>query len=132
LETLTLFEETDMSIVKMQILLRRAMQPDELNHIRGLLAEIGAHFGNRFHDATRRHVVRNAPSGGMRTVALRNCDRREGGSYLHTKVAPRAEDGDADCEITIRVTGGYRPEWAMFSSWSRATIEIANPSNVVT
>jgi hypothetical protein len=38
--------------------------------------------------------------------------------YLHAKVAPRAEDGDADCEITIR--GAYRTEWAMFSSWSRA------------
>jgi hypothetical protein len=26
--------------------------------------------------------------------------------YLHAKMAPRAEDGDADREIIIRVTGG--------------------------
>jgi hypothetical protein len=30
--------------------------------------------------------------------------------YLHAKIAPRAEDGDGDREITIRVTGGCRTE----------------------
>ncbi len=30
--------------------------------------------------------------------------------YLHAKMAPRAEDGDADRELTIRITGGLPDE----------------------
>ena len=48
--------------------------------------------------------------------------------YLHAKMAPRAEDGDADRELTIRITGGLpdecpeesdaaRPRWSRGSCW---------------
>jgi hypothetical protein len=30
--------------------------------------------------------------------------------YLHAKIAPRSEDGDADRELTIRITGGLPDE----------------------
>jgi hypothetical protein len=57
------------------------------------------------YDAGGRHVVRNAARGGMRTVALRSFDRREGGSLPPPKLAPRAEEG-GDHELTIKIIGG--------------------------
>jgi hypothetical protein len=42
-------------------------------------------------------------SGKLRSAAS---IAEKAGPYLHAKMAPRSEDGDADREVIIRVTGG--------------------------
>jgi len=67
--------------------------------------------GNRIHDATRRHVARNAAWRGERTVALRSFDRREDGSLPPRQKGSAIRRGMPTAKSRSGSPGACRIEW---------------------